>query len=152
MIVGLTLINNLVFLPALTLFLGGWLCKDKTAGQEKALSRRGTPRKPDGPSFWRRVGAFSTRYSAAIVVVTLLLAIPVSKQLINLTVSDNQDDLLPYDTLSGQAYQTLRSEFGSAMLSPLVSWSSPKGPYYIWSRSSTTPRPGSSPPSKATAR
>ncbi len=33
--------------------------------------------------------------------------------------SDNQDDLLPYDTPSGQAFRMMKSEFGSAMLSPL---------------------------------
>ncbi len=29
--VGLTLINNLVFLPAITLLMGGWLCQDQDA-------------------------------------------------------------------------------------------------------------------------
>ena len=80
------------------------------------------------------MGAFSTRYSVAIIIVALLLAIPVSWQLANLTVSDNQDDLLPYDTLSGQAFAKMKSEFGSAMLSPLDIVVKAKGPDDIWSR------------------
>jgi RND superfamily putative drug exporter len=134
LIVGLTLINNLVFLPAITLLMGGWLCKDKTIGEEKTDPRRDAKANRTGPSFWRRVGAFSTRYSVAIIIVALLLAIPVSMRLANLTVSDNQDDLLPYDTPSGKAYQTMKSEFGSAMLSPLDIVVKAKGPDDIWSR------------------
>ena len=102
--------------------------------QEKTDPRRDAEAKGAGPSFWRRVGAFSTRYSVAIIIVALLLAIPVSKQLANLTVSDNQDDLLPYDTASGQAYQKMKSEFGSAMCSPLDIVVKAKGPDDIWSR------------------
>jgi len=134
LIVGLTLINNLVFLPALTLLMGGWLCRDNTLGAEQADPGREATAERAGPSFWRRVGAFSTRYSVAIIIVALLLAIPVSKQLANLTVSDNQDDLLPYDTVSGRAYQKMKSEFGSAMLSPLDIVVKAKGPDAIWSR------------------
>ncbi len=130
LIVGLTLINNLVFLPALTLLMGGWLCQDKTGGAEETEAQV----KRAGPSFWRRVGAFSTRYAVAIIIVGLLLAIPVSKQLADLTVSDNQDDLLPYDTASGQAFAKMKSEFGSAMLSPLDIVVKAKSPDGIWSR------------------
>ncbi len=134
LIVGLTLINNLLFLPAVTLLIGGWLCKDKTIGEEKTDPPGDAKLKRAGPSFWRRVGAFSTRYSIAIILVALILAIPVSKQLANLTVSDNQDDLLPYDTLSGQAFAKMKSEFGSAMLSPLDIVVKAKSPDDIWSR------------------
>jgi uncharacterized membrane protein YdfJ with MMPL/SSD domain len=134
LIVGLTLINNLVFVPALTLLMGGWLCQDRTVGKEKTLPRRDAKAEWAGASFWRRVGAFSTRYSVAIIIVALLLAIPVSKQLANLAASDNQDDLLPYDTRSGQAFQKMKSEFGSAMLSPLDIVVKAKSPDDIWSR------------------
>jgi len=134
LIVGLTLINNLVFLPAVTLLMGGWLCPDKTAGGEETNPGRAAEANRAAPSFWRRVGAFSTRYSVAIIILALLLGLPISKQLADLTVSDNQDDLLPYDTLSGQAYHKMRSEFGSAMLSPLDIVVKPKGPDDIWSR------------------
>ncbi|MCL5282076.1 MAG: MMPL family transporter [Planctomycetes bacterium] len=134
LIVGLTLVNNLVFLPAVTLLLGGWLCPDKTLGQGRADLGRAAEANRAGPSFWRRVGAFSTRYSVAIIIVALLLAIPVSWQLANLTVSDNQDDLLPYDTLSGQALGKMKSEFGSAMLSPLDIVVKAQTPGGIWSR------------------
>lgn len=129
LIVGLTLINNLVFLPALTLLLGGWLCPESNGTEP---TRAQVPR--TAVSLWRRVGAFSTRYSVAIIIVALLLAIPVSKQLANLTVSDNQDDLLPYDTLSGQAFAKMKAEFGSAMLSPLDIVIKAKRPDGIWSR------------------
>jgi RND superfamily putative drug exporter len=139
LIVGLTLINNLVFLPALTLLLGGWLCRDGAGARSDAARRFrkcpcGHTTNGAGPSFWRRVGAFSTRYAVAIIIAALLLGIPVSKQLTNLTVSDNQDDLLPYDTVSGRAYQTMKSEFGSAMLSPLDIVVKAKSPDGIWSR------------------
>ena len=134
LIVGLTLINNLVFLPAVTLLVGGWLCQDKTSGEEKTDPWRDAQAQRTGPSFWRRVGAFSTRYSVAIIIVALLLAIPVSWQLANLTVSDNQDDLLPYDTRSGQALGKMKSEFGSAMLSPLDIVVKAESPDGIWSR------------------
>jgi RND superfamily putative drug exporter len=133
LIVGLTLINNLLFLPAVTLLLGGWLCQDGTVGAEHGAPRRVRPQ-PAGPSFWRRVGAFSTRFAVAIIVVAVLLAIPVSRRLADLTVSDDQDDLLPYDTLSGRAFAKMKSEFGSAMLSPLDIVIKPKGPADIWSR------------------
>jgi len=134
LIVSLTLINNLIFLPAVTLLMGGWLCKDNTVGGEKADPRRDVKVKRAGPSFWRGVGAFSTRYSAAIIIVTLILAIPVSKGLSDLTVSDNQDDLLPYGTASGKAYREMKSEFGSAMLSPSEIVVKPKGTGDVWSR------------------
>jgi RND superfamily putative drug exporter len=134
LIVGLTLINNLVFLPAVTLRMGGWLCRDKTVGDGTTDPREAARAQRTGPSFWRRVGAFSTKYSVAIIIVALLLAIPVSWQLANLTVSDNQDDLLPYDTLSGQALEKMKSEFGSAMLSPLDIVVKAKSPEGIWSR------------------
>ena len=80
------------------------------------------------------MGAFSTRYSVAIIIITLLLTIPVAKQLPDLAVSDNQDDLLPYDTPSGRAFRTMKSEFGSAMLSPLDIVVKARGPDDIWSR------------------
>jgi RND superfamily putative drug exporter len=134
LVVGLTLINNLVFLPALTLLMGGWLCPDTTSGEDKAPLRGQAPVNRAGPSFWRRVGAFSTRYSVAIIVVTLLLTLPVSKRLSNLTVSDNQDDLLPYDTPSGRAFRMMKAEFGSAMLSPLDIVVKARSPDAIWSR------------------
>ncbi len=134
LVVGLTLINNLVFLPAVTLLLGGWLCRDQTIGVEKTDPCRNAGAERAGLSFWRSVGAFSTRYSVAIITVALLLAIPVSWQLANLTVSDNQDDMLPYDTLSGRAFATMKAEFGSAMLNPLDIVVKAKGPDEIWSR------------------
>ena len=134
LIVGLTLMNNLVFLPAITLLMGGWLCHDKTIGEEKTDPWSDPTANRAGPSFWRRVGAFSTRYSVAIIIVALILTIPVSKHLANLTVSDNQDDLLPYDTLSGKAYRKMKSEFGSGMLSPLQIVVKAKGMDDIWSR------------------
>jgi RND superfamily putative drug exporter len=146
LIVGLTLINNLVFLPAVTLVMGGWLCrwteeegkKVRTEEGRRALSTSDplnfSPSSPPSPGFWRRVGAFSTRYSVAIIIVALLLAIPVSKQLADLTVSDNQDDLLPYDTPSGRAFRTMKSEFGSPMLSPLDIVVKARSPDAIWSR------------------
>jgi RND superfamily putative drug exporter len=134
LIVGLTLVNNLLFLPAVTLLMGGWLCRDKTLGDERTDPREAARVQRAGPSFWRRVGAFSTKYSVAIIVVALLLAIPVSLRLAELTVSDNQDDLLPYDTLSGRALEKMKSEFGSAMLSPLDIVVKATGPDGIWSR------------------
>ncbi len=134
LIVGLTLINNLVFLPAVTLLMGGWLCRDGALGTEETGRRSRAKAQGAGPWFWRSVGAFSTRYSIAIIVIALLLAIPVSLRLANLTVSDNQDDLLPYDTLSGQAFQKMKSEFGSAMCSPLDIVVKAKSPDGIWSR------------------
>jgi RND superfamily putative drug exporter len=134
LIVGLTLINNLVFLPAVTLLMGGWLCPDKALGEGETDPCREADANRAGPSFWRRVGAFSTRYSVAIIAITLLLTIPVSLRLAELTVSDNQDDLLPYDTPSGQAYRKMKSEFGSAMLSPLDIVIRAKGSDGIWSR------------------
>ena len=39
LVVGLTLINNLVFLPAVTLLMGGWLCRDEARGAEEDRSR-----------------------------------------------------------------------------------------------------------------
>ncbi|MBN1508215.1 MAG: MMPL family transporter [Sedimentisphaerales bacterium] len=134
LVVGLTLINNLVFLPALTLLMGGWLCPDGTVGDARTDSCGDAEAKRTKPSFWRRSGAFSTRYAVAITIVTLLLAIPVALRLTDLTVSDNQDDLLPYDTPSGLAYQKMKSEFGSAMLSPLEIVVKPKSPADIWGR------------------
>jgi len=134
LIVGLTLINNLVFLPAVTLLMGDWLCKGRIIDEERIDPRRDTQANRAGPSFWRTVGAFSARHSVAIIVIALVLAIPVSRQLANLTVSDDQDDLLPRDTLSGRAYQTMKSEFGSAMLSPLNIVVKARSPDDIWSR------------------
>jgi RND superfamily putative drug exporter len=134
LVVGLTLMNNLVFLPALTLWIGGWLCPDKANGAANAQPWRQAQANEAGSSFWRSVGAFSTRYAVAIIIVTLLLAIPVSKRLTHLTVSDNQNDLLPYDTLSGQALREMETEFGSAMCSPLEIVVKPRGPEDIWSR------------------
>jgi RND superfamily putative drug exporter len=134
LVVGLTLLNNLVFLPAVTLLLGGWLCRDQTTGAENAYPPSDAPANGAGLSFWRRVGAFSSRYAVAIIIVTLLLAIPVSKQLADLTVSDNHDDLFPYDTLSSRAYQKMKAEFGATMLSPLDIVVKAKGPGDLWSR------------------
>jgi RND superfamily putative drug exporter len=134
LVVGLTLINNLLFLPAFTLLLGGWLCRGRTRGVEQTDLRTQARAQRAGPSFWRRVGAFSTRYAVAIIVLALLLAIPVSIRLADLTVSDNQDDLLPYDTPSGRAFAKMKSEFGSAMLSPLDVVVKPRPPADIWSR------------------
>jgi RND superfamily putative drug exporter len=134
LIVGLTLINNLLFLPAFTLLLGGWLCQGQNPGAEQADPRMQGRTRRAGPSFWRRVGAFSTRHAVAIILVALLLAIPVSIRLADLTVSDNQDDLLPYDTPSGRAFAKMKSEFGSAMLNSLDIVVKPRPPADIWSR------------------
>jgi RND superfamily putative drug exporter len=134
LVVGLTLINNLVFLPAVTLLMGGWLCRDQTPGDERTDPGETAQALRVGPSFWRRVGAFSTRYSVAIIIVALLLTIPVSLRLAELTVSDNQEDMLPYDTLSGQALRKMKAEFGSAMLSPLDIVVKARRADGIWSR------------------
>ncbi len=134
LVVGLTMINNLVFLPAVTLVVGGWLCRDQTVEEGETKLRCQTLLERACPHFWRRVGAFSTRHAVAIIIVVFLLALPVSKQLLDLTVSDNQDDLLPYDTLSGRAFAKMKAEFGSAMLSPLDIVVKAKSPDGIWSR------------------
>jgi RND superfamily putative drug exporter len=109
LIVFLTLINNLIFLTALTLVLGGWLCKGNSCKEPMTRKESG----------WRKLARFSSRYAVAIIVVAVLAATPLAFELSKIEVTDNSEDLFPSSTGSYSAYQTLKSEFSMTMTRPL---------------------------------
>jgi putative drug exporter of the RND superfamily len=109
LIVFLTLINNMIFTTALTLILGGWLCKGDNC---KAPEKR-------GESGWRKLARFSSKYAIAIIVVAILTAAPLAFELSKIEVTDNSEDLFPSSTGSYSAYQTLKTEFSMTMTRPL---------------------------------
>ncbi len=120
-----TLLVNLTLTPALLFQFGGFFSKfrllkkkqdelPKTEKERKELELQNQMK-----SIWYKIGKFATKYSIPIILVTLVVAIPVSIQMLKMDTSIGEVHILPRQAESTMAFDILKEEFQPGMLAPM---------------------------------
>ena len=68
---------------------------------------------------WYKIGKFATKYSIPIILVTLVVAVPVSIQMLKMDTSIGEVHILPRQAESTMAFDILKAEFQPGVLAPM---------------------------------
>lgn len=120
-----TLLINLTLVPALLLQFGNFFSKfrllkkqqeDKPKTEEERKERE---LQNQMKSIWFKIGKFATKYSLPIIIVTLIVAIPMSIQMLKMSTSIGDVHILPRQAESTVAFNILKDEFQPGVLAPM---------------------------------
>ena len=120
-----TLLVNLTLTPALLFQFGNFfskfrLLKKKQEEQPKTEEeRKELELQNQLKSIWYKIGKFATKYSIPIILVTLVIAVPVSIQMLKMDTSIGEVHILPRQAESTMAFDILKAEFQPGVLAPM---------------------------------
>ncbi len=112
-----TLAVNLTLIPAILLVAGGWFY---ATPKPKSKSKRTAKSKKPKASYWHTIGEVATTRGLIIIVVILLLALPVSIQVLGLEYGASTSMQSPRNTETYEGFAVLEESFHPGVLSPMT--------------------------------
>ena len=123
--IATTLIVNLTLIPSILLLFGNFfssfrLLKRKQSELPKDEKERKTRElENQRKSIWFKIGKFATKYSIPVIIITLVVAVPISIQMLKMGTSIAENHILPRNATSTEAYDILKEDFHPGMLAPM---------------------------------
>ncbi|MHA1685816.1 MAG: MMPL family transporter [Candidatus Heimdallarchaeaceae archaeon] len=118
-----TLLVNLTFTPAMLLTFGSFFSSFKLYKRFLRTKNKGEGKKETEidrflKSKWYKIGHYSSKYAAIVILVVLIIAIPVSINVANLNTTLDLNQIYPRSSESRQAFIELEKDFPAGELMP----------------------------------
>jgi RND superfamily putative drug exporter len=130
--IGVLLLINLTFTPALLSIIGNWLEKPGEGIKDKAKAAE-EERRATAKSIWYRIGKKATQYNYWIILIVLLFTIPLSVQIYNQDARSESIFYTPKGYESRDGFELLQQKFGAGTILPLQLIIVPQGGD-VWSQ------------------
>ncbi|MHA2276195.1 MAG: MMPL family transporter, partial [Candidatus Kariarchaeaceae archaeon] len=117
--IGVLLLVNLTFTPALLSIIGNWIEKpgiDNTQNKGKSAENEN---QTASKGIWYRIGKKAIKYNYGIIIIVLLFTIPLSVQIYNQDARSESIFYTPSGYESRDGFELLQEKFGAGTILPL---------------------------------